>query len=438
MSEKVDTLDGRAAEAGEQGAAPAQPARRGVLAANRNFRLMWLGETVSQLGDQFYFVALPWLVFQITGSALAFGTILMVAGIPRAAFSLFGGVVTDRVSARTVMIASNVLRLGLTAILVGLVAAQLTQMWMLVIVALAFGTVDAFFYPAFMALIPVLAREDELQETNALVQGSRQITQIAGPALAGALVHTAGLVWSFAFDAATFLFTSVTLSMMRGVPTTGPKPTGAETPAAPPTGKRGNMLADIGEMLRYVGSDRPLTALFVVVAAINLFFTGPLIVGTAALSKVRFSEGSLAFGALFAAFGVGSLIGMLASRKVKLGQPGVAILLMMAVSGGLMVALGFAQTLVMSCALAGLMGLEIGFSNIIIYTWMHKRVRPDMMGRVMSLLMLAGFGLEPISNALSGAVADWNLTALFVGSGVLVALTCLGALTSKETREIAV
>src|SRR5512136_3259155 len=72
--------------------------------ANRNFRLLWLGESVSLLGDQFYFIALPWLVFQLSGSALAFGAILMVAGIPRAVFMLVDGVMTDRFSPRAVML----------------------------------------------------------------------------------------------------------------------------------------------------------------------------------------------------------------------------------------------------------------------------------------------------------------------------------------------
>jgi hypothetical protein len=73
---------------------------------NRNFRLLWMGENVSLFGDQFYFIALPWLVFQMTGSVVAFGTILMVAGIPRAVFMLVGGVITDH-SPRTVMIVSG-------------------------------------------------------------------------------------------------------------------------------------------------------------------------------------------------------------------------------------------------------------------------------------------------------------------------------------------
>src|ERR1700704_2604588 len=85
----------------------------------RNFRLLWIGESISLLGDQFYMIALPWLVLQITGSALALGTVMALAAIPRALFMLLGGALVDRFSPRLVMIVSNFLRL----VLVGLLSA---------------------------------------------------------------------------------------------------------------------------------------------------------------------------------------------------------------------------------------------------------------------------------------------------------------------------
>src|SRR5215813_9219198 len=108
----------------------AQPQQVNPL-ANRNFRLLWMGEGISLLGDQFYLVALPWLVFQLTGSTLAFGTLLMVEGVPRAIFMLFGGVLTDRLSSRTVMLASNIGRLLLTLTLAVLILTHAIQLWML-------------------------------------------------------------------------------------------------------------------------------------------------------------------------------------------------------------------------------------------------------------------------------------------------------------------
>ena len=109
--------------------------------------MLWLGEGISLLGDQFYLVALPLLVFQLTQSELALGTILMVAGIPRAVFMLLGGVLTDRFSPRTLMLFSNLARFVISAILVTFVFTNNTAIWMLYVAAFAFGLVDAFFIP---------------------------------------------------------------------------------------------------------------------------------------------------------------------------------------------------------------------------------------------------------------------------------------------------
>ena len=93
----------------------------------RNFRLLWIGEGISLLGDQFYMIALPWLVLSLTGNALAVGTVMATAGIPRALFMLVGGALTDRFTPRRLMISSNLARMILTGLLAALVATNLIQ-----------------------------------------------------------------------------------------------------------------------------------------------------------------------------------------------------------------------------------------------------------------------------------------------------------------------
>src|SRR5262245_16828558 len=105
----------------------------------RNFRLLWIGESISLLGDQFYMIALPWLVLQLTGNALALGAIMALAAVPRALFMLIGGAFVDRFSPRNVMFASDFARLLLVALLTVLVLSGGIQLWMLYVFALAFG-----------------------------------------------------------------------------------------------------------------------------------------------------------------------------------------------------------------------------------------------------------------------------------------------------------
>src|SRR5258708_40297752 len=137
-----------------------------------NFRLLWIGESISLLGDQFYMIALPWLVLQLTGSALALGTAMALASIPRALFMLIGGAFVDRFSPRVVMIASNLARLVLVALLTALVLTNQIRIEMLYGFALAFGLADAFYFPAQSAIVPQLLKEDQLQAGNTFVQGT--------------------------------------------------------------------------------------------------------------------------------------------------------------------------------------------------------------------------------------------------------------------------
>jgi MFS family permease len=182
---------------------------------NRNFRLLWGGEAISLLGDQFYLIALPWLVLQLTGEALAVGAVLALAGVPRALFMLVGGALTDRFSPRRVMLASNLLRMVLVTLLSGLVIGDLIQLWMLYLLALAFGVIDAFFFPAQSAIVPRLVGREQLQTANAIIQGTMQVSLFAGPVLAGTLIavlgngqsgqDVSGIGLAFAIDALTFL-----------------------------------------------------------------------------------------------------------------------------------------------------------------------------------------------------------------------------------------
>ncbi len=141
----------------------------------RDFLLLYIGESVSLLGDQFYLVALPWLTIQLTNSPLSLGTVLMAAAIPRAVFLLIGGVVSDRLPPRLIMLVANAVRAVLTALLTALVIFQGTQLWHLYLFAISFGIIDGFFIPATKSIIPSLVPRELLAASNALSMGTTQL-----------------------------------------------------------------------------------------------------------------------------------------------------------------------------------------------------------------------------------------------------------------------
>lgn len=113
----------------------------------RDLSLLFIGENISLLGDQFYLVALPWLTIQLTNSGISLGTVLMAAAIPRAVLMLIGGVISDRFSPRLVMVIANALRALLTTLLTIIVSLRITQLWYLYLFAISFGVIDGFFIP---------------------------------------------------------------------------------------------------------------------------------------------------------------------------------------------------------------------------------------------------------------------------------------------------
>jgi MFS family permease len=406
--------------------APVIPARRTNPLANFNLRLLWLGEGISLLGDQFYLVALPWLVLQLTGSAIAVGTVFAVAGIPRALLMLVGGVLTDRFSPRMLMLASNAARIVITGLLALLVLTNTIQLWMLYAFSLAFGVADAFFHPAYMAMIPALVEPEGLQGANVVLQGTSRLISAAGPGIGGVLVKMLGIAFSVILDALSFVAATLALLFM--------KPARVAKPAVKT--ERPGMFAAIREAISYIMQDETLRTLMLIVMVIDFLFTCALSVGPVMLAKERFTEGAVAQGILLSGMGVGSLIGMLASAVIKPSRLGVATLLMVGLAGLCMVGAGYASSLWLTAALFAFAGLCSGFSNLLLFTWLQRRISQEMMGRVMSILMLSSVGLMPISSALGGVIAEYNLTLLFVLNGTLLVLTVAFSLLNKSVRTM--
>lgn len=246
-----------------QSAAPEHPMR------NRYFRLLWMGNLVSWLGDQFYLVALPWLILQLTGSALALGTVMMAAAIPRAALMLIGGVVTDRVSGRRIMIVTAWLRTLLVAALATLLWTSSMRLWNLYVLAFLFGAADAFYAPAAQTLLPSLLKPEQLPAANSVSQSTLQIATLVGPAPAALVVNALGSAWAFFIDAVSFLFIIGALWKL-------PDPA-----VSLPRVSRPSMWTSFREGARYVAADVALRSLLTVAAMINFCTVGPMSVGLA-------------------------------------------------------------------------------------------------------------------------------------------------------------
>jgi hypothetical protein len=369
------------------------------ILAGPGFRALWGAHLLTLFGEAFSFVAMPWLVLQLTGSGLALGTVLALEAVPRALLLLVGGALSDRFSPRLVMLGSAVVRAVLIGLLALLVLLGTVRLWEVYAVALLTGTVSAFFLPARFSILPRVAADHELEAGNALLNLNQQGSLFIAPALAGVLVAAAGPGTAFALDAGLFALATLLLAMLRVRPAAPAAPGTAEPAPAP------DLLREIRDGLRYAWADVGIRTVMVLVAAIDFAFAAALqVVVGAGLRRVPARFGPLVIGAV-AWCGVG------------------------------LVLVGLSPNLVVAMAVTAAMGVATGVLNTYGMTWMQRRTDGAMQGRVMALLMLASMGLAPLSLVLAGLVAG-QPAVLFGAAGAIVLVSAGGAALSRTVRSL--
>lgn len=414
---------------------------RNTLLRDRNVAWLMGGSLVSLLGDQFTLVALPWLVLRLTGDTLVLGTVLALLGIPRALFILLGGALVDRHSPQRVLMLSkhfNTVLLGTLALLVLFDRLTLPLVYAL---ALGIGLSTAFSIPAATSMLPQVVAPQQLPAANGLLMGLRQLSFFVGPLLAGLVIalfgdgraggtgslHEAhGLGLAFGLDALSFVFSALTLAQVRCTP--------------PPVRAHAPMLAAVAEGLRTFWHDRALRSCLLYWSAVALLITGPVQIALPVLASERPELGAAAFGGLLAAYGAGTLAGMVVSgarphlRAVNLG---LTILLVDALVGLLFIPMGRITALWQGLALLGAIGVLGGYMQVTVFTWIQRRVAPALLGRAMSVFLFIYMGLTPLSSAATGWVLrSVSLSTLFMAAGgALVALVLL-ALAGSGMRKV--
>lgn len=403
----------------------------------RDFRLLWASEGVSVVGDQFHYVALSWLVISLTGSGLALGTVLIAAGVPRALLLVPFGVLADRRPPRSLMLGAHLGRGVIVGIVAGLAATGQATLPVLAALGALFGAVDALYLPAQQAFLPRAVSTDRLPSANALLQGTLQLASIVGPPLAGVVIAVVGTGSAFAIDALSFVAAAgfVMLMATGAVAQAGASRPAAEgatpAPATSPDGPGESFGDSLRAGFRYLSGDPAIRMLLALSFLLNFAVNGPGAVGMAWLAQRRFDVGPVGLGLMGAGWAVGALIGTAVAGSVRLDRQGYVVVAAVLVSGVAMAAVGLLAWFPGVLAALFVMGLAIGYLNVVGVSWLQARVEVEMLGRVMSLVLVAGFGITPLSTAIAGALIDVNATALFVGSGLLVFATGLAALAVR-------
>lgn len=403
---------------------PRQNPLRAVL-RSRPYLLLWSAMFTSGLAGFFNYVAVAWLTLQLTGSTLAVGTVLAAASLPLAVFMLLGGAVSDRFSPRTTMLAAGLARGAVMVALAALALTHTIQLWHLFVGAALVGTTSAFFYPATTSMVPRLLAKEQFEAGNGLLNLSRTAAIVIGPALAGLVVAATGAGWALAVDAAASVASGLLVL---------PLPRGGHTSAM---SKSKNPLADVREGIAFVWKDVPLRVTLIVIGILNLFALGPIEVGLPVLAHQRFSQGAVALGTAFGAWGVGSTIGAIgAGARPATGRFGWLMVGVVVFMGVGIAAIGITPVLPLLLPVMVVVGAVEGAGSTYLISWMQRRADVSMQGRVMSLALLSSVGLEPVALAMAGALASRYLGLLFWGSAAAIELTALAAAMSRSVRRM--
>jgi len=392
----------------------------------RDFALLWAGMSVSLIGDGVYFVALAWQVYDLSGSPTALSVVGVAWTLPLALFVLLGGVVTDRVERRRVMIAADLVRALAVAVIGVLSLSGVIELWHLVVMAALFGTGEAFFGPAFTSIVPQIVPRELLLQANALDQFVRPLGfMLLGPALGGWIVATFGPGEAFVFDAGTFLVSALALAFL------SPRPLAVREEAT-------SLLRDVREGFGFVRARPWLWATLVAAAIFLLAYWGPIDVLVPYRVRNELGGDAGDYGLILAFGGLGSIAAAALVGRRGLPRRHITVMYLSWAIGSLaLVGLGVGTAV---WQLMGFMFVEGAFFTAGIVIWgtlLQTHVPGELLGRVTSLDWFVSTSLVPISFALTGPVSGAiGVQSTLVLAGVIACIVTLAFLQVPGVRDL--
>ncbi|MDG9725424.1 MFS transporter [Streptomyces sp. DH41] len=392
--------------------------------------LRWVAAyTASMVGDTVFFLALSWAAVR-SGSPAEAGIVTAVSAVPRALLMLGGGVVADRLGPRKVVIGSDAVRCATVLAVAAVLFATDPGLWLLALLAVVFGTVDALFLPAVGALPARITGKDQL----ARVQGMRglavRFAAVVGAPLGGLGVAVGGAAAAFAF-AGLLIAVSVPLLIsvrMRELP---PDDATATAAAGDTTAWR-----DLVGGLRYIRRHRVLGPLMVTIALGDLGFVGPLNIGLTLLADER-GWGAFGMGWVLAGFGTGAAVAaLLLTVRGRLPRAGCVAAGAIIPGAAAIGALAHAPGLLAAVGISVIIGLLTGLSGAMCGALLQTQSEPAYLGRVTAVGGIVSLGVAPLSMPLSAAaIGVWGTGPVFAVSGAVCALGGIVALSAPGVRR---
>jgi MFS family permease len=377
------------------------------LRTSRDFRLLFLAGTVFYLGGMVSYVALPYQLYQLTGSNFAVGALGIAELLPLLFFGLYGGALADHVDRRRLLVSTGIAQVVLTAVLMVNAFLDQPRLWVIYVVGAMLATAGSLQRPSKEALEPRTVAHDQITAASALSSLGMQIGLLAGPAVGGLLVASVGAGWCFAVDVAGLLVATTLFAAMRPYP--------HEQETTPPS------LKGIGEGLTYAMRRRDLLGTYLVdVAAMLLAMP---VVLFPALAEDVFGHPEL-LGLLYTAETIGSMVATATSGWTsRVHHHGRAIVIAASTYGLAIALAGLAPTIWVAVVFFVMAGAADMVSGLFRATIWNQTIPDTMRGRLAGIEMLS-YSVGPLGGQVrAGIVADvWSVRASIVSGGVACVL----------------
>ncbi len=381
----------------------------------RDFRLLWFGAFTSTTGTWMATVAQGWIVLSMTNSAFLLGVDGFLATGPMLIFSLFGGVVADRVERRKIMIYSQYLQMTFAFILAALLLSGEVKVWHIFVLSFLTGSAQSFSGPAYISLLPLLVRREDLPNAVAMNSMQFNLARVIGPLLAGIALSQWGAAVCFTINGISFIFVVIALMLIRS-----PRVTRSDAE------QQSGILDDMREGFRFV-LRRPKLLVLTFLAFAGTFIGMPLVTFLPVVAKSIFALGANGYAWMMTTYGLGSVTGaLLVAATAHFAKKGKLALSLQFVFACLLVAFAFSRSFALSLLLLFCSGMCV-VGVIALYSSLVQLMTSDAMrGRVMSIFMLAFRGGMPLGNLIAGYVAHrWSITLALAVNGTILAVLAL-------------
>ncbi|PFR29394.1 MFS transporter [Bacillus cereus] len=359
------------------------------LLKNTNFLFLWAATLFSSFALAFFTFSQTWYIAKTLNLEASLGVVFVALSVPRLIFMIVGGAVADKFPKKNIMFYSNIIRALLVAtILTWFIVGDVT-LYTFALFALFFGLADAFFWSADGSILPELVEKHRLTQANSLTQMTNQASVILGPVLGGILIEFSNYETIFTI---TILLLIVAAILVQKIQST--------VQVEDDTGK--GMFTSIKEGILYVKESPFLSTFLICSAFLNLFLIGPMQVGFPLFVKNVLHGDSLQFSYLEAAVGAGMGIGaVIVGLKNINRRRGLFCIIMMLLSGIFFLSINFSTALWQALLAGAFYGITIAMAIVPLMAMIQSTVKEEMMGRVMSLLMLSSMGFIPLSYAFT-------------------------------------